>query len=122
MSERKFSKEFRDILNKYAMRCHAIENKITSGMPDVLVCRDFKEALWIELKIANSVNLGLNNNQILWLRAHPEEIVLLATQITNSRKFKLSKWNGDESGWDILFEDQWPLRDRAEVASIIYDL
>ncbi len=122
MSERKFSKEFRDILNKRGLRCHTIENKVAPGMPDILVCRDFKEAIWIELKVASSINLGLSNNQILWIRVHPEETVLLATQITNSKKFKLSKWNGEESGWDVLLKDEWPLLDEGELASTIYEL
>ena len=115
--ESKFRKEFQEVLSKFGFRIHPIENKIVIGMPDLLVIFPGYSPLWVELK-TNSV---LGSNQMLWIKRHPEERVLLAS-CKGTRQylhFKLTVSRGDE--WVEIYTDFWPLQSEGNFIEIMLE-
>lgn len=127
MSENKFKKEFREMLTPYGFRVHPIENKVGAGMPDLLVLFDRLQAIWIEMK---TQRFPLSLTQLVWIRNHPEEIVLLARQISPSARvkgaFKLSIFReaedkGKVDWWEVLHEDTWPVYKSKDIAQLLFN-
>ena len=92
MSESKFRRDMIKFLSVH-FRVHMIENKLVTGMPDLLVIRKEKEPVWIELKIGNN---PLLSSQVRWIRKNPKEKVLIATL----RKDKMSLQNASVFFWE----------------------
>lgn len=55
----------RKIPGKYT----AIENSISSGIPDISACIEGKD-IWIELKIMHGNHVLIRPSQVNWIRAH----------------------------------------------------
>jgi len=69
MNELTFKRQLVKFLRDGSFIAFRIENKLEHGMPDILVDRNAKQAVWIEAKCGTE---PLNRNQEIWINQHVE--------------------------------------------------
>ncbi len=116
MRETKFKSGLIDILQP-SFRVYRIENKLESGMPDLLISRVkyFKPHVWIEVKLKGD---WLHSNQKRWIARARYEIILIAQRLEDRVWF----FKRDEDGiWEVIHEDIWPGTKEKDILELIME-